>query len=68
MKNKLTSAEGQVKANERKILGEIKERAIDLSIEKVKVKLSKSLSDGDYDNYFDSSIQSIEEGLKKVFS
>ena len=68
MKNKLISAEGQVMSNERKILEEIEDRAIDLSIEKVKVKLSKSLSSSDYDNQFDASIQSIEKGLKKVYS
>ena len=68
MKNKLISAEGQVLSNERKILDEIEDRAIDLSIEKVKVKLSQSLSSSDYDNQFDASIQSIEKGLKKVYS
>ena len=68
MKNKLISAEGQVLSNERKILEEIEDRAIDLSIEKVRMKLSKSLSSSDYDNQFDSSIQSIEKGLKKVYS
>ena len=68
MKNKLISAEGQVMSNERKILEEIEGRAIDLSIEKVRMKLSKSLSSSDYDNQFDSSIQSIEKGLKKVYS
>ena len=68
MKNKLISAEGQVMSNERKILEEIEGRAIDLSIEKVKVKLSQSLSSSDYDNQFDESIQSIEKGLKKVYS
>ena len=68
MKNKLISAEGQVMSNERKILEEIEDRAIDLSIEKVKVKLSQSLSSSDYDNQFDESIQSIEKGLKKVYS
>ena len=67
MKNKLISAEGQVMSNERKILEEIEDRAIDLSIEKVKVKLSQSLSSSDYDNQFDASIQSIEKGLKKVY-
>ena len=68
MKNKLISAEGQVMSNERKILEEIENRAIDLSIEKVRMKLSKSLSRSDYDNQFDASIQSIEKGLKKVYS
>ena len=68
MKNKLISAEGQVMSNERKILEEIEDRAIDLSIEKVKVRLSQSLSSSDYDNQFDASIQSIEKGLKKVYS
>ena len=68
MRNKLISAEGQVMSNERKILDEIEDRAIDLSIEKVKVKLSQSLSSSDYDNQFDASIQSIEKGLKKVYS
>ena len=68
MKNKLLSAEGQVRSNERKILEEIEERAIDLSIEKVRLKLSKSLSSGDYDKHLDSSIQSIEKGLKQVYS
>ena len=67
MKSKLISAEGQVRSSERKILEEIEARAIDLSIEKVRVKLSKSLSVGDYDRYFDTSIQSIEKGLKKVY-
>ena len=67
MKNKLISAEGQVMSNERKILEEIEGRAIDLSIEKVRMKLSKSLSSSDYDNQFDASIQSIEKGLKKVY-
>ena len=68
MKNKLTAAEGQVMSNERKILEEIEDRAIDLSIEKVKTKLSQSLSNSDYDNQFDASIQSIERGLKKIYS
>ena len=68
MKNKLISAEGQVMSNERKILDEIEDRAIDLSIEKVKVKLSQSLSSSDYDNQLNASIQSIEKGLKKVYS
>ena len=67
MKNKLISAEGQVMSNERKILEEIEGRAIDLSIEKVRMKLSKSLSSSDYNNQFDLSIQSIEKGLKKVY-
>ena len=68
MRNKLISAEGQVMSNERKILEEIEGRAIDLSIEKVRMKLSKSLLSSDYDNQFDASIQSIEKGLKKVYS
>ena len=68
MKNKLISAEGQVMSSERKILEEIEGRAIDLSIEKVRMKLSKSLSSSDYDSQFDSSIQSIEKGLKKVYT
>ena len=55
MKNKLISAEGQVMSNERKILEEIEDRAIDLSIEKVKVKLSQSLSSSDYDNQFEDT-------------
>ena len=68
MKNKLTSAEGQVKSNERKILREIEQRSIDLSIEKVKVSLSKSLSGSDYEKHFDSSIKSVEKGLRHVYS
>ena len=68
MRNKLISAEGQIMSNERKILEEIESRAIDLSIEKVRMKLSNSLSNSDYDNQFDASIQSIEKGLKKVYS
>ena len=68
MKNKLASAEGQVNLNERKILEEIEQRAIDLSIEKVRVRLSKSLSGVDYERYFDSSIKSVEKGLKQVYS
>ena len=68
MKSKLLSAEGQVRSSERKILEEIEARAIDLSIEKVREKLSKSLSGTDYDKHFDSSIQSIEKGLKQVYS
>ena len=67
MRNKLISAEGQVLSSERKILEEIEGRAIDLSIEKVRMKLSKSLSSSDYNNQFDLSIQSIEKGLKKVY-
>ena len=68
MKSKLLSAEGQVRSSERKILEEIEARAIDLSIEKVREKLSKSLSGNDYDKHFDSSIKSIEKGLKQVYS
>ena len=68
MKNKLVSAEGQVKSNERKIIEEIEQRAIDLSVEKVRVKLSKSLSGDDYERYFTSSIKSVEKGLKQVYS
>ena len=67
MRNKLISAEGQVLSSERKILEEIEGRAIDLSIEKVRMKLSKSLSSNDYNDQFDLSIQSIEKGLKKVY-
>ena len=47
MRNKLMSAEGQVKSSERKIFEDIERRAVDLSIEKVRVKLSKSLSEKD---------------------
>ncbi len=68
MKSKLISAKGQIRSNERKILEEIEAHAIDLSIEKVRVKLSKSLSGNDYDKYFDASIQSIEKGLIQVYS
>ena len=68
MKNKLISAEGQVKSNERKILLEIEKRAIDLSIEKVRASLSKSMSGSDYEKHFDSSIKSVEKGLKQVYS
>ena len=68
IKNKLISAEAQVNSNERKILEEIEQRAIDLSIEKVRVRLSKSLSVGDYARYFDSSLKSVEKGLKQVYS
>ena len=66
MKNKLKSAEGQVKSNERKVIKEIEQRAIDLSIQKVRVSLSKSLSGSDYEKHFDSSIKSVEKGLKQV--
>ena len=65
MKNKLISAEGQVKSNERKIIEEIEQRAIDLSVEKVRAKLSKSLSGDDYERYFTSSTKSVEKGLKE---
>ena len=68
MKSKLISAEGQVRSSERKILEEIEARAIDLSIEKVRAKLSKSLSGNDYDKHFDTSIRSIEKGLMQVYS
>ena len=68
MKNKFLSAEGQVKSNERKIIEEIEQRAIDLSVEKVRVKLSRSLSGDDYEKYFTSSIKSVEKGLKQVYS
>ena len=68
IKNKLISAEEQIKSNERKILEEIEERAIDLSIEKVRADLSKSLSDKSYDKHFEDSVQSIEKGLKEVYS
>ena len=68
MKDKILSAEGQVKSNERKILEEIKQRAIDMSFEKVRVKLSKGLSGSAYDKYFDTSIKSIEKGLKHIYS
>ena len=68
MKNKLISAEGQVKSSERKILREIEQRAIDLSIDKVKVSMSKSLSESDYERHFDHSINSVEKGLKEVYS
>ncbi len=68
MKNKLISAEGQIKSNERKILEEIEQHAIDLSIEKVRVRLSKSLSGDDYSRHFSSSMKSIEKGLKQVYS
>ena len=68
IKNKLISAEGQVKSSERKILREIEQRAIDLSIEKVKVSFSKSLSGSDYERHFYSSMRSVEKGLKQVYS
>ena len=68
MKNKLISAEGQVKSSERKIFEEIERRAIDLSIEKVRVKLSESLSSKDYDKQLDTSMKSVEKGLKQVYS
>ena len=68
MKNKLNSAEGQVKSSERKIFEEIERRAIDLSIEKVRVKLSESLSSKAYDKQLDTSMKSVEKGLKQVYS
>ena len=68
MRNKLISAEEQIKLNERKILEEIERRAIDLSIEKVRMSLSENLSGGEYERYFDSSIKSVEKGLKQVYS
>ena len=68
IKNKLRSAEEQVKSNERKVLRDIEQRAIDLSIEEVRVSLSKSLSGSDYEKHFDSSIKSVEKGLKLVYS
>ena len=52
----------------RKIFEEIERRAIDLSIEKVRVKLSESLSDKDYDKQLDTSMKSVEKGLKQVYS
>ena len=58
MKNRLNSAEDQVKSGEKNV-EEIEMRAIDLSIEKVRVKLSKSLSGSNYDN-LDTSIKSVE--------
>ncbi len=68
MKNKLSSAKEQVKSNERKILEEIEKRAIDLSIEKVREILSKSMSGSAYEKYFDTSIKSVEKGLEQVYS
>ena len=68
VKNKLISAEGQVQSNERKIVEEIEQQAIDLSIEKVRVSLSKSLSDSNYEKHLDSSIKSVEKGLKQVYT
>ena len=68
MKNKLLSAEAQVKSNERKILEEIEARAIDLSIEKVRVSLSQGMSGNDYEKFFDNSIKSVEKGLEQVYS
>ena len=68
MKNKLTSAEGQIKSNERKVLKEIEQRAIDLSIQKVRVSLSKNLRGSDYEKHFDSSMESVEKGLSQVYN
>ena len=68
IKNKLSSAEGQVKSSERKIFEEIERRAIDLSIEKVRAKLSESLSGKDYDKQLNTSMKSVEKGLKQVYS
>ena len=68
MKNKLLSAEGQVKSSERKIFEEIEKRAIDLSIEKVRTILSKGMSESDYEKYFDTSIKSVEKGLGTVYA
>ena len=68
MKNKLLSAEEQVKSNERKILKEIEKRAIDLSIEKVREILAKSMSGSAYEKYFDTSVKSVEKGLERVYS
>ena len=67
MKNKLNSAEGQVKSSERKILEEIERRAIDLSIEKVRVKLSESLSVKDYNKHLNNAMNSVKKGLKQVY-
>ena len=68
MKNKLSSAEGQIKSSERKILDEIEEQAIDLSFEKVRVELSKNLSGKEYEEHFDISLLSIQKGLKQVYN
>ena len=67
MKNKLASAEAQVKATERKILEEIEERAIDISIERVRSQLPETIGSKDYEKHFEVSLQSVEKGLKRVF-
>lgn len=68
MKNKLLSAEQQIKSNEQKILDEIQERAIDLSFEKVRIELYNSLSLSKYEQHFANSLESIEKGLKQVYN
>ena len=68
MKSKLLSAEGQVRSNEKNSRRNRSACYRFESIEKVREKLSKSLSGNDYDKHFDSSIKSIEKGLKQVYS
>ena len=66
IKNRILSAEEQIKASERQIFSEIKERAIDLGFERARAKLDKELTEENYRLHFDQSIKMIKTGLTAI--
>ena len=66
IKTRILSAEEQVKASERKIFTEIKERAIDLGFEKARARLDKELTEKNYRLHFDQSMEMVKTRLTAI--
>ena len=66
IKNRILSAEEQIKASERELFSEIKEKAIDLGFERARAKLDKELTDENYRFHFDQSMKMIKTGLTAI--
>jgi len=66
VKNRLLSAEEQIASSERKIIKEIKQKAIDLGFIRARSQLEKDLTETSYRLQFDQSIKMIKTGLSQI--
>ena len=65
-KNKLLSAEEQIASSERKIITEIKQKAIELGFIRARSQLESNLTENSYKVQFDQSIKMIKTSLSQI--
>ena len=66
VKNKLLSAEEQIASSERKIITEIKQKAIELGFIRARSQLESNLTENSYKVQFDQSIKMIKTSLSQI--